>query len=44
MKILTDHNIKPSDTLHIGAMRTDEITMIVSEDTEYDKIPLVKRI
>ena len=43
-KIITKHNLKPSDALHIGAMMNNNITLIVSEDKEFDSIPTVKRL
>ena len=42
-KILREYNLKPSDAIHIGAMLTNGITEIISEDKEYDKIPLIRR-
>ena len=43
-EIITKHNLKPSDTLHVGAMMNNNITLIVSEDREYSRIPTVKRL
>ncbi len=43
-KILVEHGLKPSDALHLGAMINNNITLIVSEDREFDKIPAVKRL
>lgn len=42
-KILMEYDIKPSDALHLGAMINNGITLISSEDKEYDKIPTIKR-
>ncbi len=44
VKILSEHNLKPSDALHIGAMMNNNIALIISEDKELDKIPTVKRL
>ena len=41
--ILTYH-LKPSDALHAAAMKTNKITIIASEDSDFDKIPGIKRI
>ena len=43
-KILSDYNVKPSDALHLGAIKRNNIMFIASEDSEYDKIDWVKRI
>ena len=43
-EIITKHNLKPSDTLHVSAMINNNITLIVSEDREYSRIPTVKRL
>jgi len=39
---LQDYNLKPSDTLHLEAMINNGTNIIVSEDSEFDKIPIVK--
>jgi predicted nucleic acid-binding protein len=44
VKILEKYNIKPSDSIHLGAMAANNLSLIVSEDREYDKIPLIKRL
>ena len=43
-EIIVKHNLKPSDALHIGAMMNNNITIIVSEDRGFDRIPAVKRL
>ena len=43
-EIIVKHNLKPSDALHIGAMMNNNITLIVSEDKGFDRIPAVKRL
>jgi len=42
--IIKDYNLKPSDALHIGVMKTNNIELIASEDTEFDKIRDIKRV
>ncbi|RLF24423.1 MAG: PIN domain nuclease [Thermoprotei archaeon] len=42
--ILLKYDIKPSDALHIAAMRNNGIRLIASEDKEFDKVHDVKRI
>ncbi len=42
--IISEHNIVPSDALHLGAMKNNNIATIVSEDRELDKIGWVKRV
>ena len=44
VKILSEHNLKPSDALHIGAMMNNNIALIISEDKELDKISAIKRL
>ena len=43
-EIITKYDLKPSDALHIGVMMNNDITLIVSEDREFDRIPEVKRL
>jgi len=43
-EIITKHDLKPSDALHVGAMMKNDITLIVSEDGEFDRVPAVKRL
>ena len=44
-EIMREYNIKPSDALHLGAaMDNNNISLIISEDREYDKIPSIKRL
>jgi predicted nucleic acid-binding protein len=43
-KFLLDYNLKPSDALHLGAMVSNGINTIVSEDSEFDRVPIVKRL
>ena len=42
--IIKDYDLKPSDALHIGVMKINNIELIASEDTEFDKIRDIKRI
>ena len=43
-KILTEYGLKPLDALHLGAMINNGITLVASEDKEYDKVPTIKRL
>ncbi len=43
-KIIEEYHTKPSDALHIGAMKTNDIRVIASEDKELDKIEGIRRI
>ena len=43
-KTLAQHNLKPSDTIHLCAMKLQGINVIISEDKEFDKIHGIKRI
>jgi len=42
--ILKKYNLKPSDAIHLAAMKLEGINIIVSEDADYDKIKDVRRI
>ncbi|MEM1556527.1 MAG: type II toxin-antitoxin system VapC family toxin [Candidatus Bathyarchaeia archaeon] len=42
-KVILEHNIKPSDALHLGAMKKKNISTIVSEDKDFDKIEWINR-
>ena len=43
-KFLLEYDLKPSDSLHLGAMISNGINTVVSEDSEFDKVPIVKRL
>ena len=43
-EMVTKHNLKPSDALHIGAMMNNDIKVLASEDREFDRISEVERI
>lgn len=36
--------LRPSDAIHIGAMRSNGMKLIISEDEDFDKVKGVKRI
>jgi len=44
VKFMIEYNMKPSGALHLGVMLSNGITLIVSEDREYDKVEAVKRL
>jgi len=44
IKFILEYGIKPSDALHLGAMINNEISLIVSEDKDFDKISLIKKV
>ena len=43
-KILRQEPLKPSDALHAGAMLSNNIQLVVSEDKEFDRIPSIRRM
>ncbi len=43
-RILVEYNLKPSDSLHLGAMLNNGINLIISEDKEFDRVKEVKRL
>ena len=38
-RLLTGYNLKPSDALHLAAMRINGIGLVLSEGRELDKVP-----
>jgi predicted nucleic acid-binding protein len=42
--IIKRYNLKPSDAIHAGAMLSNDIDLIVSEDKEFDRIREIRRI
>ncbi|HDM24103.1 PIN domain nuclease [archaeon] len=43
-KLMTEYDLKPSDALHISAMISSNITTIVSEDREFDRVKTIRRL
>ena len=43
-ELLARHSIKPSDALHLAAALSHGISLIVSEDTELDRVPGITRL
>ncbi len=43
-EIILKYNLRPSDALHVGAMRSNGIKVIASEDTDFDKVDGITRI
>ncbi len=43
-EVMRSRRIRPSDALHLGAMATNGIAVIVSEDEEFDGMEGVRRI
>ncbi len=44
VKALVEYNLRPSDALHLGVMESNGINIIISEDREFDRVPMVKRL
>jgi len=44
LEFIMKYGIKPSDSLHLGVMKKNDIYLIVSEDKELDKVNWIKRI
>ncbi len=42
-RIIREYNIKPSDALHVGAMKNNSIDTIITEDKEFDKVKDIRR-
>ena len=43
-EIILRYNLRPSDALHVGAMRSNGIKVIASEDADFDKVDGITRI
>ena len=43
-KLMARHNLKPSDALHIAAMKVNNIRLVISEDKELERVPGVERV
>ncbi|ABM80614.1 type II toxin-antitoxin system VapC family toxin [Hyperthermus butylicus] len=43
-RLIAKLNLKPSDALHVAAMKMNGIRLVISEDKELDKVPDVKRV
>ena len=43
-RLIVDYNLKPSDALHVAAMKNNDIEVIVSEDKELDRGPGIRRV
>ena len=43
-RILVEYNLKPSDSFHLGALLSNGINLIVSEDKEFDRAKEVKKL
>ncbi|MGC8850133.1 MAG: type II toxin-antitoxin system VapC family toxin [Candidatus Bathyarchaeia archaeon] len=43
-KTMMNYGLKPSDALNIASMNKAEVQHIVSEDSEFDKVPWIRRI
>ncbi len=43
-EVILRYKLKPSDALHVGAMRSNGIKVIASEDTDFDKVDDITRV
>lgn len=44
IKFLLEYNLEPSDTLHLEVMASNNITLIITEDSEFDAVHQIKRL
>jgi len=44
VEVVKKHEVRPSDALHVGAMKINGIELIASEDRDFDKIEEIKRL
>ncbi|MEK6871872.1 MAG: PIN domain-containing protein [Nanoarchaeota archaeon] len=43
-KIMEEHNLKPRDAIHLASALSENISEIISDDSDFDKIKEIKRI
>lgn len=43
-RLLLEYNVKPSDALHLAVALNNGIGLVVSEDRDFDRVPLVRRV
>jgi predicted nucleic acid-binding protein len=43
-QLLREHRLKPRDAIHVATMQEYDIRTIVSEDTDFDRVPGITRI
>jgi hypothetical protein len=43
-EFMLGYNLKPSDSLHLSSMRRHGVSVIVSEDSDFDRVDWVKRV
>ncbi len=44
LEIYKKYNLDPRDSIHLAAMQLNEIKIIISQDSDFDKIKDIKRI
>ncbi len=42
-KYIIKYNLKPSDAIHLAAMKSNGIGIIVTEDKDYDRVDVVRK-
>ncbi|MBI5393554.1 type II toxin-antitoxin system VapC family toxin [Candidatus Woesearchaeota archaeon] len=44
LDIMEKYSLKPRDSFHLAIMQQQNITVIISDDADFDKVALIKRI
>jgi predicted nucleic acid-binding protein len=44
LEIMQKEKLKPRDAIHVATMRVNNITKILTEDSDFDKVQKIKRI
>jgi predicted nucleic acid-binding protein len=44
LRVMDEHRLKPRDALHVALMKRYGITEIASDDSDFDRVPGIKRI
>ena len=44
VEVILKYGLKPSDALHLGAMMSNNITLVASEDKDLDRVKEIRRL
>ncbi|MHA1617050.1 MAG: type II toxin-antitoxin system VapC family toxin [Candidatus Njordarchaeales archaeon] len=44
LSVLSKYGLKPSDAIHVAAMKNNNVSIIISEDDDFDKVEGIRRI
>ena len=41
--LIEQHDLQPRDALHLATMQSQKVSIIISEDKDFDKVPGIER-